>query len=149
LYVNVKGREGQGIVDPAAGKESLIEELARKLEEIIDPATGGRVITRAYIARQVYHGPMVDQAPDIIVGYNKGYRASWATPLGRAPKDIFENNDSKWGADHCMDPELLPGILLANRNIKAADPTLCDLTATVLGAFGIERPPEMIGKDIL
>jgi predicted AlkP superfamily phosphohydrolase/phosphomutase len=148
LYVNVKGREGQGIVEPAAEKESLIGELARKLEAIIDPATGGRVITRAYIARQVYHGPMVDQAPDIIVGYNKGYRASWATPLGRAPKDIFENNDSKWGADHCMDPELLPGIFLANRKIKAADPTLCDLTAAVLGAFDIERPPEMIGKDI-
>ena len=148
LYVNVKGREGRGIVEPQAEKQSLIEELARKLEDVVDPLTGDRVITRAYIARQVYHGPMVDQAPDIIVGYNKGYRASWATPLGRAPRDIFENNESKWGADHCMDPEFLPGILLTNRKIKAAKPALCDLTATILRAFDIERPSEMIGQDV-
>jgi len=148
LYVNVKGREGRGIVEPQAEKQSLIEELARKLEDVVDPLTGDRVITRAYIAQQFYHGPMVDQAPDIIVGYNRGYRASWATPLGRAPRDIFENNESKWGADHCMDPEFLPGILLTNRKIKAANPALFDLTATILRAFDIERPSEMIGQDV-
>jgi predicted AlkP superfamily phosphohydrolase/phosphomutase len=149
LYVNVKGREGSGIVEPTAEKQALIEELARKLEDIVDPLTGDRVISRAYIAKQVYHGPLVDQAPDIVVGYSQGYRASWATPLGRAPRDVFENNDSKWGADHCMDPEFLPGILLTNRKIKTPKPTLCDLTATILGAFDIERPAEMIGQNIL
>jgi len=149
LYINVKGREGKGIVESQAEKQSLIEELASKLEKVIDPLTGGRVITRAYIARQFYHGPMVDQAPDIIVGYNKGYRASWATPLGRAPRDIFENNESKWGADHCMDPEFLPGILLTNRKIRAANPALYDLTATILSAFDIKNSPEMIGQNIL
>ncbi|HYK91848.1 MAG TPA: alkaline phosphatase family protein [Acidobacteriota bacterium] len=149
LYVNVRGREGKGIVDPTAETQALIKELAGNLEKVTDPLTGERVISKAYIARQCYHGPMVDQAPDIIVGYNKGYRASWATPLGRAPRDIFEENESKWGADHCMDPVFLPGILLTNRKVKSADPALYDLTATILSAFGVEKPPEVIGESVL
>ncbi len=149
LYINEKGREGMGIVPAGSEKEALIDELARRLEEIIDFSTGEKVITRAYKARQVYHGNEVTHAPDIIIGYNKGYRASWATPLGKIPRNVMENNDEKWGADHCMDPQFLPGILLTNRKIRLANPTLCDLTATLLKEFDIPVPPEMVGRNIL
>ncbi len=149
LYVNVRGREGKGIVGPGAEKRALIEELARRLESVVDPLTGAKAISKAYVSENCYHGPMTVQAPDIIVGYNKGYRASWATPLGRMPIDLFENNEARWGADHCMDPEFLPGILLMNRKIKSEAPALHDLTATILGLFGVEVPPEMIGRNIL
>jgi len=148
LYLNLKGREGSGIVEATAAT-AVIEQLAGKLEGIVDPITGERAISKAYIARQVYHGPEVEHAPDIIVGYNKSYRASWATPLGKAPEEVFENNDTRWGADHCMDPEFLPGILLTNRKIRMVNPALFDLTATLLNEFDIERPPEMIGRPIL
>jgi predicted AlkP superfamily phosphohydrolase/phosphomutase len=147
LYLNQRGREGKGIVEPGSAK-TMIEELAGKLEGIVDPLTGEHAIARAYIARQVYHGPEVERAPDIIVGYNRKYRASWATPLGRAPKDLFENNETRWGADHCMDPEFLPGILLMNRKVRMEYPALYDLTATLLNEFDIERPPELIGRNI-
>jgi predicted AlkP superfamily phosphohydrolase/phosphomutase len=149
IYVNEKGREGMGIVPAGSEKEALIDDLAGRLEEIVDFANGEKVITRAYKARQSYHSSELPQAPDIIVGYNKGYRASWATPLGKIPRGILENNAEKWGADHCMDPQFLPGILLANRKIRAENPTLCDLTATILEAFEIPVPPEMVGKNIL
>jgi predicted AlkP superfamily phosphohydrolase/phosphomutase len=149
LYINERGREGGGIVEPGAEKQNLVRELVSKLETIVDPETGERAISKAYAAHEAYHGLAVQDAPDIIVGYNRGYRASWATPLGRMPKSIFEDNREKWGADHCMDPALLPGILLANRQIKAQAPSLCDLTATILDAFGIEKPPEMIGRSVL
>jgi predicted AlkP superfamily phosphohydrolase/phosphomutase len=149
LYLNERGREGMGIVEPGDEKDALIRELASKLEAVVDPQTGERVISKAYAARDVYHGPMVEQAPDIIVGYNRNYRASWATPLGRVPRTLIEDNREKWCADHCMDPELLPGILLSNRRVRAEDPSLCDLTATILETFGIERPQGMIGRSIL
>ncbi len=149
LYINERGREGSGIVSSGPEKVALIHELVSKLESIVDPLTGERAISKAYVAGEAYHGPLIDQAPDILVGYSKTYRASWATPLGRAPKALFEDNRDRWGADHCMDPATLPGILLANRKIRAVDPCLCDLTATILEAFGIARPPEMIGENIL
>jgi len=149
LYINVRGREGMGIVRPGSEKQELIRKMVAKLENVVDPINGEKVITKAYIASEAYHGPMVDQAPDIIIGYNRGYRASWGTPLGKTPKDILVNNEDKWGADHCMDPQLLPGILLMNRPSRIETPALYDLTATILDFFSIEKPPEMIGNNIL
>ena len=148
LYVNLKGREGQGVVEAGRERDVLVRELAQKLEGIVDPATGERVISRAYVSSEWYHGPMVAEAPDIIVGYNRGYRASWATPLGRMPSEILENNLQKWGGDHCTDPEFTPGILLTNRKVRIERPALQDLTATILEVFDIERPPQMTGRNI-
>ena len=103
---------------------------------------------RAFVAKDVYQGSYVDKAPDIIIGYNQGYRVSWSAPLGRIPKEILEDNTEKWSGDHCMAPEIIPGILLVNQEIKAESPALYDLTPTILQVFGIDKPKEMIGKPI-
>ncbi len=148
LYINQTGREAEGIVKPGAEKEALVREIAYKLENFQDPKTGENPVLRAFVAKDVYQGPYVEEAPDIIVGYNYGYRSSWSTPLGRIPKEIVEDNTAKWSGDHCMAPEVIPGILLANRKIKVKSPALYDLTPTILQIFGIEKPTEMIGKPI-
>ncbi|MEW5806088.1 MAG: alkaline phosphatase family protein [Acidobacteriota bacterium] len=147
LYINLKGREGKGVVEQSE-KENLVREIARKLEQVVDPLTGDKVINRAYVATDVYQGPYVNEAPDIVVGYNRGYRCSWATPLGRLPKPLLEDNLEKWSGDHCMDPELIPGVIFSNRRIAMESPSLYDLTATILHLFGIEKPKEMIGRNI-
>ncbi|NIM58687.1 MAG: hypothetical protein GTO16_07055 [Candidatus Aminicenantes bacterium] len=148
LYINQKGREAEGIVKRGTEKEALVREIAQELENFRDPKTGERPVLRAYIAKDVYQGPYVDIAPDIIVGYNHGYRTSWAAPLGRIPKEIIEDNKEKWSGDHCMDPEVVPGILLTNRKIEAESPALYDLTPTILKIFGVEIPKEIRGKPI-
>lgn len=147
LYINLKGREAEGIV-PDREKESLVREIAHKLESYIDPATGERPIIKAYVSQDVYHGPFVSEAPEIVLGYNHGYRVSWTSPLGGIPKKIIEPNNEKWSGDHCMDPSVIPGILMTNRPIKHTSPCLYDLTATILKTFGISIPPEMRGKPI-
>jgi len=148
LFINQAGREGEGIVEPGPEKEELVREIARKLEQVKDPKTGERVISRAYVTKDAYQGAYVKEAPEIIMGYNRGYRASWSTPLGRVPKNILEDNTEKWSGDHCMDPEVTPGILFANRTSKLKYPALYDLTATILEIFGAEKPKEMIGQSI-
>ena len=148
LYINQRGREAEGIVSAGPDKEALVREIARKLEEFKDPETGDQVVLRAHVAKDIYKGLYVEEAPDIVVGYNRGYRVSWATGLGRIPKPILENNTEKWSGDHCMDPSVIPGILFCNRKIQAPSPALHDLTPTILRLFGIEAPKEMIGKAI-
>lgn len=148
LYINQKGREAEGIVSEKE-KEALIREIAHKLENFVDSHTGEHPVFRAFVAKDVYHGPWVNSAPDIILGYNRGYRVSWASPLGRLPKEIIEPNTEKWSGDHCMSPEIIPGILVTNRKIRARSPALHDLTATIMDFFGIEKPPEITGKSIL
>jgi len=148
LYINQRGREAEGIVNVGSDSENLIREIAAKLEQIIDPKTGERPILRAFVAKDAYRGSHLEQAPDIILGFNEGYRISWVSPLGRFPKEVIEDNTEKWSGDHMGAPEILPGILAANREIKADSPALYDLTATILSVFGIPRQSEMIGQTV-
>ena len=148
LYINQRGREAEGTVNAGPDSENLIREIASKLEQTVDPKTGERAVLRAFVARDVYRGPHLEHAPDIIIGFNKGYRISWGSPLGRFPKEIFEDNTEKWSGDHMGAPEILPGILAANREIKADSPALYDVTATILSVFGIPKPAEMIGEAV-
>ncbi|HYA48235.1 MAG TPA: alkaline phosphatase family protein, partial [Burkholderiales bacterium] len=149
LYINQKGRERNGIVTPGSDKDNLVREIARKLEALTDPKTGQRVIFRAYPASEVYHGPYVDRAPDIVLGFARGYRISWQSPLGGFPKEVLEDNAKKWSGDHMTAPDVIPGVVFANRKIRAGGmPALYDLTATILDVFGLEKPGEMIGQSI-
>lgn len=148
LYINQKGREGEGIVTSGAEKEALIREIIHNLESFQDPETGEKPVLRAFAAKDVYSGAHMEKAPDIIIGYNQGYRVSWSSPLGRIPKNIVEDNTEKWSGDHCVAPEVVPGILVTNQKIKADSPALYDLTPTILKIFDIEKPKEMIGNPV-
>jgi predicted AlkP superfamily phosphohydrolase/phosphomutase len=148
LYINRRGREAEGSVAAGSETDILIREIARKLEAYRDPKTNEQVVLQAAVARDVYSGPHVDEAPDIILGFNRGFRISFKSPLGRIPREIMEDNTQKWSGDHMGAAEVVPGILLANRPVRAEAPALYDLTATILETFGIERPKDMIGKSI-
>ncbi|MCP2519333.1 alkaline phosphatase family protein [Candidatus Aminicenantes bacterium AC-708-M15] len=148
LFINLRGREKEGIVSPGAEADNLAEEIARKLKEVKDPETGERVIYEAYITKKWYKGPYINEAPDIIVGYNKGYRSSWQTALGKIPRKLFDINKGKWSGDHCMASELIPGILFTNKKIQKKNVSLYDLAPTILKIFGIKKPNEMSGNPI-
>ncbi|MCK4337628.1 MAG: hypothetical protein KAX11_06775, partial [Candidatus Aminicenantes bacterium] len=144
----LKGREGEGVVHPNE-KESLAREIAQKLEDYKDPKTGEHPILKAYTAKEAYQGPLVNQAPDIVIGYNRGYRVSWSSPMGNISKEIIEDNTEKWSGDHMASPEVVPGILLMNQKINNMSPALYDLTPTILKVFNIKTPSSMIGKSII
>ena len=148
LYINQRGREREGIVNAGADSDNLIREIAAKLEQTVDPKTGERAILRAFISKDIYHGSQVEHAPDVVCGFNEGYRISWESPLGKFPKNVFVDNKEKWSGDHMGSPEVIPGILASNRPVRAESPALYDLTATILDIFGIPVPAEMIGKTI-
>ena len=147
LYLNRLGRERDGIVT-ADEADALQDKLVRELTAIRD-SDGRQVIGNVYRTDQVYAGPASAMAPDLVVGYSRGYRASWETTLGEMPGDIVTDNPSPWSADHCADVSEVPGVLFSNRPIAADAPTLKDIAPTVLTAFGLPTPPEMTGKDVL
>jgi hypothetical protein len=84
----------------------------------------------------------------MFVGYRKGSRGSWQTALGAVPKEMIEDNTEAWIGDHCMASDEVPGVLLSNRKIQAADPQLFDITSTILAEFGIGNTPGMIGHTV-
>jgi predicted AlkP superfamily phosphohydrolase/phosphomutase len=147
LYVNMKGRETNGIVDPAQG-DALMREIRDKLLGVRDPKDNSQVITRIDLATEVYQGPYARSGPDALVGYNRGYRAGWTTILGAFPTDVLEDNMNPWSGDHCMDYTKVPGVLLSNRKIAADAPALTDIAPTILAEYGIAKREEMKGQSV-
>ena len=149
LYVNLQGREGNGIVAPGEEYEQLLDRLETDLLAMRDERTGRTPVRLAFRTSDEWDGVNMETAPDIIVGYDWGYRTSWDSPLGQFPREVFVDNDETWSGDHSIDYRLVPGVFLSNRRITIDAPALHDLTVTVLDAFGVAPLPEMIGRDAL
>jgi len=147
LYLNLKGRERDGIVEPSLA-DALLRELQQKLLDVRDPKDGSPAITRVDLASEVYQGPYAHSGPDALVGYNRGYRSGWKTILGAFPADVFEDNMNPWSGDHCMDYTKVPGVLLSNRKIAADAPALTDIAPTILAEYGIAKTKDMMGQSV-
>jgi predicted AlkP superfamily phosphohydrolase/phosphomutase len=147
LYVSIRGREREGIVESTQA-DTLLQEIRQKLIDIRDPKDNSQAITRVDLASEVYQGPYARTGPDALVGYNRGYRAGWKTILGAFPPDVLEDNANPWSGDHCMDYTKVPGVLLSNRKIDAQSPALTDITPTILAEFGITKTKEMKGQSV-
>jgi predicted AlkP superfamily phosphohydrolase/phosphomutase len=142
LYVNLKGREKDGIVEPGE-RERLVSDLRERLLAVVDPATGSPAITKVYPREDVYTvAGHEDIAPDLVVGYAKGTRGSDESALGGLPPEVIVDNTSPWSGDHCMDHETVPGILLSSRPLRQAAPGIDRLAAAILAEFGVDRFPE-------
>lgn len=149
IYLNIKGREAKGIVAPDSEASELRREIKEKLVKVINPATQQPVLRDVFDSKEIFSGPYKENAPDLILGYNEGYRVSWDAAIGKITKDIIEDNTKSWSADHCIDPRLVPGVLFLNKKINSNSPSIVDMGATILNLFGIKPPAYMDGKDIL
>jgi predicted AlkP superfamily phosphohydrolase/phosphomutase len=149
LYINLEGREERGIVKPGKEYEDLLDQLERDLLEMRDPQDDQQVVTLVVRTGRDFHGPEIEIGPDVIVGYNWGYRSSWVSPLGEFPREIYVDNDDAWSGDHSVDYRHVPGVLLTNRRITLEEPALFDLTVSILDHYGLDKPSQMIGSDCL
>jgi predicted AlkP superfamily phosphohydrolase/phosphomutase len=144
LYLNIEGRERYGVV-PRREAPELMNRLKRELLEIKDPQTGKQVISNVWIGKELY-GREDDKTPDMVIGWNRGYRASWETVLGGFSEEIIVDNNDRWSGDHCIDPAFVPAVLLSNRKISSVRPSLPDVTATIMAECNIPLPRHMTGK---
>lgn len=149
LYLNVSGREPDGIVRAGDDADHLRDELIAKLTAVRDPQTGEQIIRRVMKPDKSFRHVSGDRVPDIIVCYNDNYRASWDTILGGYPQEHVLDNKDPWSGDHCMDPDFLSGVLLTNAPLKTDKPALEDLAPTIINTFEVKVPEVMKGKNIL
>lgn len=148
IYLNLQGREAQGIVDPQEA-ESLKAAIARELAGIVDPATGSVGVREVLTREQAYRGPYASESPDLLVHCGKGYRVSWSTSLGGVAEHVFEDNTNAWAGDHIIDPALVPGVLFSNQPLGGDPPHLTDLAPTILAALGVPKGSAMEGSALL
>ena len=148
IFINRKGRERRGQVEPGAELDGLCREIKDKLEALVDPKSGERAIHEVFLTNEVQDGPYADMAPELLVGYQRGFRHSWDCAVGAVSEEVFTDNTKSWSGDHCVDPRLVPGVFWCNRRIDVEDPNLADIAPTVLDLFGVDVPGYMRGRRL-
>jgi predicted AlkP superfamily phosphohydrolase/phosphomutase len=145
IYLNLRGRESGGIVAPDEAAV-LKAELRNALTGLIDDESGEIAIRTVRASEDIYSGPYVEAAPDLVIGYAPGYRAAWSAAVGKVSRHVFETNNKCWSGDHCVDPSAVPGVLFSNRKLGVEDPGIEDIAPTVLKLFGLDPPRWMEGE---
>jgi len=151
VYINLAGREGEGIV-AQEDYLPLCKEIREKLLALRDPVTGDQVVKNVYLRDEIWKGPYLEKgagSPDMMLGFNEGYRIAWGTTLGGVPEEMVEDNTQKWTGDHSsVDPPIVPGIIVCNRKVAVEQPDIRDIAPTVLALFGTAVPTEIEGRAL-
>lgn len=150
IYVNLRGREAGGLVEPGADYEALRRELSERLTALIDPKNGQRAVSRVFRREDVYRRFNPRLIPDLIVANRPGYRVSWQSSLGVPTESVFEDNKDVWSGDHCsLDPDLVRGIFFASRPFRAERiPGIADVTASVRALVGGAPVSDAAGQSL-
>jgi predicted AlkP superfamily phosphohydrolase/phosphomutase len=148
IFLNLRGREAQGIVAPEDAprlKAAIIQQLGTLRDGPLERRAVRGVVDR----ERAYHGAQTHEAPDLLVNFAAGYRTSWETALGGVPQEVVSDNTRRWSGDHIVDPELVPGVLFMNRPFRHQHPRLLDLAPTILSAMGVPAGAAMEGELLL
>ncbi len=149
IYLNVAGREAQGIVMPGDDYERTIAAIRDGLEREVDPATGERPVFKVYRREEIYRGFDARKVPDLRPANKLNYRVSWQDTLGGLSTSVFEDNLRYWTGDHCsLEPSLVPGILLVNRRLLTAAPAIEDVAPSILAELGLPPDETLDGRII-
>ena len=148
IYINQQGRESQGIVADGREKDELVTELVEQLAGLTDPESAKIAVRQAVRREEVYRGPYVDAAPDILVGYDPGYRVSWESAVGKVSQHLFADNTKAWSGDHCVHPETVPGVLFSSLPLDSTAANIVDMGPTILSLLGVETPKYMDGTSL-
>ncbi len=148
MYLNLEGREAHGIVKPGEEEASLKAEITRKLLALYDDGDQKKAVLDVFDAKKIMKGPYVVNSPDLLIGYEIGYRASWDCAVGKVDDVVIEDNNKSWSGDHCIHPKLVPGVFFSNCAIDSDNPRIMDLAPTILKLFGVEPPAHMDGQSL-
>ena len=142
IYLNLEGREERGGVTPGGDYEDLREELAHRLGGLSDPVSGNPVIRAVHRREDIYHGPMVGLAADLIVEPAPGYdlKANLDGPAVFAQPGLPGMHSGDGGFLH------FPGVKLLEREDGAS---IMDAAPSFLKFLEVGLPPGLDGRSLL
>jgi len=145
IRLNVRGREPQGKVAPGAEYTRVRQEIMARLRLLTDPATGEAVVDEIYPREELYEGPYLDEAPDIVF----------------LPKrlEYFGFGEYEFGSHRVIEAmrrgisgtHRMNGIFVAlgepvRPGVEISGATLADLAPTMLHLLGQPIPAAMDGR---
>jgi predicted AlkP superfamily phosphohydrolase/phosphomutase len=149
IYLNFKGRESMGILEEGSEAERVRRAIQTGLADFPDAHTQRAAIRSVSRREELYSGAFVENSPDLLVNFNRGFRVSWQSAVGGFAKSVMEDNMRRWSGDHIVDPESVPGILFMNRAALHDAARIIDLAPTILHYLGVTVPRSMEGASLL
>ena len=144
VYINLRGREPEGCVAPE-DYHQVREDVARRLLTLTDPEDGQRVVNHVYRREEIYHGPHLDEAPDLVVVMRDyAYMTRGGSEL--TSRDVISEPSVNHSGNHRLNGMLVmngPGIRSGYR-VKSAH--IMDVMPTVLHILGIPVPADLDGR---
>jgi predicted AlkP superfamily phosphohydrolase/phosphomutase len=150
IYINLEGREPQGIVKPGSEYEQVREAIVTGLENLVDPETGDNPVYKVYRREEMYSQFNAAIVPDLRPANNLNYRVEWQTALGGFTPEVISDNLKPWSGDHCsLEPSFVKGILFINRRLSLTGPRMVDMAPTMLQGAGATLPQGLDGISLL
>lgn len=144
IEINLKGRQPRGTVDPS-DYEELRDHILEQLPTITDPSNGERLVSRAFRREELYHGPSIGRAPDIVLEMKADYEggvSAHSPVISPIPRSFLKMRSG----NHTMDGIFIARGPQVNSRAEIADAHLADVTPTILYYLGIPVPENMDGR---
>lgn len=151
VFINLKGRDPQGVVAPGTEFEAVRDAIIERLGVLVDPATGEKAVERVYRAEELYHGPMLGSAPDLVIHWrNTEYQP---TESDRDKDSVFVTRWREYMNWPTTGGHRLDGVLIAaGPGIRAGATVggarIIDLLPTWLRCLGQPVPPALEGRVV-
>ena len=158
IWINVRGRDPEGIVEPGAMYEAVRTEIIERLLSWKDPDTGEPVVKAVHRREEVYHGSEVERIPDLLVSWNldrgysylsrPSYQAQSGTPIERMSRATIRKSRFMLGRsgshrDHGI-------LILSGHGIAQGqaikEPGMPDVAPTILHLLGVPVPEVIDGR---
>jgi predicted AlkP superfamily phosphohydrolase/phosphomutase len=151
LYINLKGRQPGGVVEPGQEYEKLREEVIEKMRALKDPEDGRPVVEAVHKREEVY--PVYEEhAPDILISWAHGYSFAGERELVAGEKaydaeGVFVTH--KWSGNHRPDGILLLQGDRIRQGCKLSGAQVVDIAPTILALMSTPVPDDMDGKILI
>jgi hypothetical protein len=152
IWINVKGRQPQGIVDPGGEYREVVDFLAERLAALKDPVTGLPLVRHVLRKDEVYHGPYLDQAPDLMLAWweGDGFSARTSLPKHRDQPVVAEAapvaERAEWSGTHRLEGVLAVRGAGVKVGAQVTGARIIDLAPTILHMLGEPVPDDMDGR---
>jgi predicted AlkP superfamily phosphohydrolase/phosphomutase len=144
LWINLRGREPEGIVEPGADYAAVRSDLVAKVREMCDPDTGEKMVDQVYVREELYQGPYVEQMPDVVF-VPKGFRYLSFGEYEFASHRLVDVSLGITGWHRLQGMVLLHGAPIQAGG-QVADARIEDLAPTILYLMGQSVPADMDGQ---
>jgi len=141
VFIRLQGREKEGRVALGAAYEALRDEIARAALDLRDPNDGQPIFQAVFKREDLYHGPYLEQAADLILAPFDGY-----DPKGPLYKETLTYKGQELVGMHTFDDAML---FISGRSIPQTRLSVLNVMPTILDLMGLPQPPYLDGESLL